>query len=882
MRVVNLVVSVCRAFRFGFLILPALVCCHFANAQQVQSEPSISIDVKDIPLEELLNLISSKSGLVFSYNPKRIPVSNRVSYKAVNRNLNGILEDLSQQFGIASAKVENQIILKAEKKTVKPEQQKVTFSGTIKDSDTGEPLIGATIYVKQIPAGTLTNGYGFFSLTMPKGIYEVTFSYIGFKDVTEPLDLTTSALQKDISMKESAPLLDEIVITNTTPDVVTEMRSGTIDFQPKVVSERPALFGEMDVVKSLESVPGIKLHSDGSTFYYVRGGNRDQNLVLVDDAPIYNPSHMLGIFSTIIPDAVNDITIYKGDMPASLGGRLSSVMDIRTKKGNDQHFQAWGNTGLLSTKLGIEGPLKKNVSSYLISTRISTMKWILRASSRDIQKFNFYDFTGKVNSKLNPSNRIYFSFYTGADNYFGTNSGIAWTNSAGSFRWNHLFNSRLFLNTTVAAGGYDYFLYTDVARNARWNSHIANLSIKTDFSYFIRPGNEFTFGMSTTGYNFNPGNLQMQAPVAQRLSLSVKNSTEFVLYGNHEMRLTDRWGVNYGLRLSSWQNTGEAFEFIFDKDRNPTDTLYFKKGENYKKYGNLEPRLTVSYLLSDRSSFKAGWARNVQNVHLISNSVSPFTSLEVWLPSSINIKPQTSRQATIGYYYSALSGISFTTEAFYKKMNNQIDYNAHAETLLNPMLERELRFGTAKAYGIELLAKKDEGRLRGWVGYSYARAKRKFADINNGRTYNAFYDRPHQINLMLSYDLTLRWNVGMNWNYSTGAPFSSPISFYQYNGEEIPVYGQKNNARLPDYHRMDLSATVKLNKNPEKKFRHSISMSVFNFYGRKNPLFINYSKTQTDNGEFRIPSNLLESNRVTSKYFLFRFSPSVTYNFKWL
>ena len=512
------------------------------------------------------------------------------------------------------------------------------------------------------------------------------------------------------------------------------------------------------------------------------------------------------------------------------------------------------------------------------------MKWLAQLADKSITKFNFYDFTGKVNFKLDARNKVFFSFYTGADNYFNTSRGIAWTNTAATFRWNHLITDRLFLNTTLAGSSYDYFLYTDVAKNTRWNSHISNVNLKADFSYFIKPKNELNFGIGVNGYNFNPGNLQSSDPIPPSVRpLSIRNSAEFVLYGNHGVKLNQHWGLNYGLRLSSWTNTGEAFEFVYDQNKNPIDTLVFKKGENYKRYGNAEPRMTLSYFLTDKASIKTNLSRNVQNVHLISNSISPFTSLEVWLPSSINIKPQTSNQISVGYYQTlSRLGASFQVETFYKKMTHQIDYEAHAETLLNPLLEGELRFGTAQAYGIEFQLKKDVGRLRGSAGYSYARAKRKFAEVNQGRSFNAFYDRPHQINLLASYDLNLKWNVGMNWNYSTGAPFSSPVSFYNYNGQEVPVYGQKNNDRLPDYHRLDVSATLKLNKNPENKFHHSLTFSVFNFYGRKNALYVNYNKTEVADGSIKIPSNLLDVNRITSQFFLFGFTPAIAYNFRWL
>jgi hypothetical protein len=859
-----------------FLLVFALISTELC-AQQKLPSVVISIDVKEATAEEVIEIIRAKAGINFSYNPKKLP-TNRVSLDVRDQDLESILGVLSAKFNLDFQSFEGQVIVTARKSRQK---ENVTISGMVTDLTNGEPLIGATIYLEELKTGTTTNPFGFYSLTLPRSTYTLRCTYLGFAVQTLHVELQND-YQHRFAMEEEAPTLEEIVVTNNSPDVVSLVRTGNTDIRPVSTQERPSFFGEPDVVKSLESLPGIKLHSDGSTFYYVRGGDRDQNMLIVDDAPIYNPSHMLGMFSTVIPDAINDMTLYKGDMPASLGGRLSSVLDIRTKKGNDQHFAAWGDVGLISTKIGVEAPFKKDVSSFLVSTRFSRLKWILRLADRDVSKFNFYDFTGKMNFKLNQANRIFFSFYTGADNYIGANNGLAWSNTAATFRWNHLFSDRLFLNTTVAGSGYHYFLYQDVSTETGWKSNISNFNVKTDFNYYIAPGHELSFGTGLNGYGFNPGNLQTERIVPPRLSLSVRNSMEFVLYGNHEIALTEQLGINYGLRVSSWTNSGEAFEFRFNEFGMPIDTLVFEKGENYKTYRNIEPRFTIAYKLNETSSVKANISKNVQNIHLISNSISPFTSLEVWLPSSINIRPQRAVQTTLGYYKNITSlGMSLTVEAFYKKMANQIDYAAHAETLLNPFIESELRFGDGIAYGIELLGKKDEGKLRGWAGYSYARAKRKIDGVNNGETYNAFFDRPHQINVMASYDLSQRWNVGLNWLFSTGAPFSSPIGFFYYNGEEVPRYGQKNNDRLPDYHRLDLAATVKLNKNSESQFRHSISFSVYNFYARKNALFINYNKVETANEQFRIPSDLADPERVTSQYFLFRFTPSVSYNFKW-
>jgi hypothetical protein len=867
-----------------FLVVFILVSFTDVTAQANLSSIRLTLDIQNQSLPTALQIISEKSGLSFSYNPKKIPATN-INLVSRNETLVSILDKLSVEHELKYMMVENQIILKPHKKPATPRSTSsppvATISGYIKDENTGEPLIGATVLVKSRSAGTTTNAYGYYSLSLPKGTYETTYSFVGFTTQVKTIDLQTSIMH-EVKLKEFAPLLQEVVIIGTSSSMISEIQSSKNNILAATVEQRPAFFGEMDVVKSLESVPGIKFHSDGSTFYYVRGGNRDQNLLLIDEAPIYNPSHMLGVFSTIIPDAVNDINVFKGDMPASLGGRLSSVMEVRTKKGNDQHLSAWGNFGLISTKLGVEGPFKKNISSFLVSTRVSRLKWFFQSVTDNVSKFDFSDLNAKMNFRLNPSNRLFFSFYTGADNYFADNSGIEWRNTAGTFRWNHLFGDRIFLNTTLAASGYDYFLHTDVRNNTKWNSHVSNVTFKNDLSWFIRPGNEITMGLGLNGYGFNPGNLSSNLPLPQSLTLSVKNAVELVLYTNHEISLGEKFGVNYGLRLSHWTTTGEAFEFQFDENHQVTDTLYFTKGQSYQRYVNLEPRLTLRYQLSENSSVKTSFSRNVQNIHLITNSVSPFTSLDVWLPSSINIQPQKSNQFTLGYYKDMKSiGSTFSAELFHKKMTNQIEYESHPETLLNPAMEGELRFGVGRAYGLELMLKKDEGRLRGWVGYTWSRAKRQFDDINDRKTFNAFFDRPHQLSLTTSYDASLRWNIGINWIYSTGSPYTAPIAFYSFNGQEVPVYGEKNNKRLPDYHRMDLSATWKLNRNPEKKYQHNLTFSVFNLYGRKNPLFINYNKTETPEGEFRIPSNLINAQRETSQYYLFSVIPSVSYNFKW-
>lgn len=860
--------------KYALLIILVL----FAPDLRGQTLPDnrITLNLQQQTLATVLAAFEQNAGVRFSYNPRKIQADQRINFSVTNAPVKEALTQLCEQIELEYALVESQIILSPKRETQAPKQV-ATLSGYIKDVANGEALIGASLFIPSEKTGTTTNSYGFFSLTLPPGIYNVSLSYLGYKTIHTTVDISSS-IQQNYALTEDTPILEAVLVTADEQLPLEEQPVGALILRPKAVEERPALFGEMDVIKSLEAVPGVKLHSDGSTFYYVRGGHRDQNMILIDGSPIYNPSHLLGLFSTVIPDATTNITLYKGNMPASYGGRLSSVLDVSTRKGNDQHVQWWGNVGLISTKLGIEGPIKKNSSSFLLSGRVSRLKWLFQLVDPSINQFNFYDLTGKLNVKLNARNHTFLSFYMGSDNYFAGNNGIKWVNTAATLRWTNIYSSRLFINTTLSASGYDYFLYTNVSQNQFWNSHISNINFKSDFSYFIKPKNELTFGIGINGYNFNPGNVTTNN--IANSNVSVRHSLETVLYGNHQFQLNN-WEFNYGLRLTSWANFGKAFEFLFDENHQPVDTLIYQAGQSYSQFINAEPRAAIQYKLNP-GFIKVGYARHVQNIHLISNSISPFTSLDVWLPSSFNIKPQVSDQITAGYYHPLeKKGILVSGEVYYKFQRNQIDFDSHAEILLNPLFESELRFGKARAYGLELMAKKDQGRLRGSAGYTLSKVKRTFSEINNGNSYNALFDRPHQFNINLSYELTSRWMVGASWNFLSGSAYSAPVSFYHFNGLEVPVYNQKNNVRLPAYHRLDVSANLKLNRKPESKFKHELSFSVFNLYGRKNPLYINLNKQELAFRDFKVPTNLLDSQHTISQFYLFSFSPSITYNFRW-
>ncbi|MBX7124308.1 MAG: TonB-dependent receptor [Cyclobacteriaceae bacterium] len=855
-----------------FVVTPAL-----SQDDSLYDKP-FAIAINHGSLAMYIQEIEQRTGVHFSLNPRQVNLNQEIKFALSSGTLDAWLRGLGEQAGFQFEQIEKQIVLKHSRKAQPADR--IAWSGYVRDINSGEALIGAAVIVGDQHLGVATNAYGFFSLTLKPGTYDVQVSFIGYKPLVRKVRLVAD-VQETVLLAEEPPILRSVEVKDLPPDQLEEVQTGKVHVRPSTVQERPALFGEMDVIKSLESVPGVKLHSDGSTFYYVRGGNRDQNLLLLDDAPVYNPSHMLGLFSTVIPDAVGDIQLYKGDMPASLGGRLSSVMDIHTRRGNDQKTQIWGNVGVISTKLGVEGPIRPNKSSFLVTARASRLKWLFELADRNLKQFYFFDLNAKINFSLNARNRIYFSLYNGADHYFNTNAGLQWTNLAGSFRWNHQINSKLFVNSTLAASGYDYSLFVNVADQTRWNSRISNFTLKSDFGYYRKPGDEITFGWSLSGFNMNPGNLLSARPITPPV-ISIRNSTEWAGYINRDHTVNRNLKLQYGIRATDWVSTGPSFEFRFNNQHQVVDTARYGQGVIYNQYGRLEPRVTVQWALDSLSSLRAGISRSIQNVHLISNSISPFTSLEVWLPSSINIRPETGLQYSVGYYRKWEKSLSVSGEVYYRQMNNLVDYAPHASTLLNPLLESELRFGRGRAYGMEWLLRRESGRFRGWLGYTFSRSLRTFESIDSGQWFSAFSDRPHQINLMISWDTSPRWNLGLTWNYSTGTPYTAPVGFYYYQGKQVPVYDRKNNSRFPDYHRLDLSATWRLNKNLESKFIHSLTFSVYNLYGRKNAVFLNFSKQQQSDGSIKIPSDLLNVTNVASQIFLFQFTPSLSYNFKWL
>jgi len=875
-----------------FLIALFVIFNFNQSIAQPDLQKRISIEAQNKTLTEILTEISLSAGISFSYSPEQFNLDRKISISMENVPVSEVLDNLCAEADLTYVIVEEQVVLKpaADNAKEKSEAGKDLYSvsGYVYDMKTGEALIGANIFIQELAIGVITNPFGFYSVTLPGGKYTLKFSYVGFKKLIIPLNLNTN-ISKDFQLEPEISSMQEVTIRRDQDEgTPVRIQMNQLNLEPRTVSIMPALLGEADVIKSLQFVPGINLMGDGSTLFFVRGGNKDQNLILLDDAPIYMPSHMLGFFSTIVPDAIKDIKIFKGDMPAEYGGQLSSLIDIRSKDGNMNQWGFNGSFGLVSVKGTVEGPVIKGRSSILLSGRRSYFGWLVDRFVPDLDKMNFSDLTGKFNFRINNNNRIYFSGYAGKDYFSESPSGsdlssMSWQNLSGSLRWNHLFSEKLFSNTTVYTSKYDYSLVTDIEQNDAWQASIANISFKTDFTWYRNPDNTFKAGGLVSYHYFNPGNytLGKAEKPADFPVVSKKYATETTLYFSDSRDITDWLSIKYGVRFNLWLNSGRATEYSFNAEHQVTDTNNYGPGEVYNHFITLEPRIGISFRINPATGIGSGYSRTVQHIHLITNSISPFTTLEVWLPSGPNIKPQTADILTAGFFRKlSHPELEFSVEAYYKWMNNQIDYTDHAQMLLNPLVESELRFGGAESAGLEILFKKDYGKLTGWFAYTFSNATRKIKEINNNEPYPASWDRPHDLSIFAAYNITSRINISANWIYMTGSAFSSPVGFYYYNERSVPLYADKNNDRLPDYHRLDLSAIFDLNKNDEK-FDHNIVLSIWNIYNRKNPIAINFNKIKTEEGEIVVPANFNTAPElISTQLYLFGIMPSITYNFR--
>ncbi len=850
-----------------YAILLLVLAAQIVFAQNLDKK--ITIEAHNLPLNEVIKQIGEKGGILFSYNPQTIPSDKKITFTARNMPISKIFDKVFTANGIEYVISEKQVILKlakretfSDKEIAVSQVRKFTISGYIKDKATGEFIIGAYVYDLASMQGTTTNSYGFYSLSLPKGEYLITNSVIGYKPFSQNLSLTKN-IEASIELEVSPVSMKAVEIVANPEDVVTALnQTGTVRLSSAALKQIPGFAGNLDVLKSLQNVPGIVTFGDGSSFYYVRGGNSDQNLLLIDEAPIYNPSHLFGFFSALAPDAIKDVKVYKGDFPANYGGRLSSVVDVRAREGNLKRFGFAGNIGPYTSDFTLEGPIAKEKCSFLVSGRKSNLNWLqLFEDEQRTYNFNFYDFNAKFNVRLNKNNRIFLTTFTGRDVFERINKqdpntfGINWKNVAGVLRWNHLFNNRLFSNTTAYISRYHYNLDISKEKQEYWTSSITNATLKTDFSYFINPQNTVKAGFELNAHQSNPGKMYSGGKQIQS-GMAEYQSTEFGIYASNEQQIGKKIFARYGLRLNRWNDLGPTSVYFFDANHKVIDTVNVASKTIYTSFLNLEPRINLKYAIGENSNIYFNYNHTVQHLQVLSNSTSPFTSLEVWVPSGPNIKPQQADQFSLGYFSKLNHAqFDFSTEVYYKRLYNQIDYKDHANMLINPLIEGELRFGDGYAYGFETLLRKSKADFTGWISYAFSRSTKQIAEVNNGKTFAAAYDRPHNISVTLAYASGIHWSFSSHWIYLTGAPFTSPTGFYYSNGYSVPIYGEKHNDRYPDYHRMDLSISYKFNK-PEKKFRHSLVLTIYNVYGRHNPFSVSFNKIMDDNGNIVVPSNL--------------------------
>lgn len=742
------------------------------------------------------------------------------------------------------------------------------------DAKNGEEIIGSSVVLKDNKmTGTRTNSYGFYSLTLAEGAHTLLIRSVGYETIEFNISLEKN-ITKEIKLQAKKSQLKKVVIkTKKDNDQIISTEMGVEKLDMKMINKIPVLFGERDILKTIQLLPGVKSAGEGNSGFYVRGGSADQNLVLLDEAPVYNASHLLGFFSVFNSDAIKDVKLYKGTAPAIYGGRLSSVLDVKMKDGNNQNYSVSGGVGLIASRLNIEGPVVKDKGSFLVSAR-RTYADVFTAFSKDTNiqkaKLYFYDFNAKANYKFNDKNRIYLSGYFGKDVLgFGNQFGINWGNATGTLRWNHIYNQKLFSNTSLIFSNFNYNINVNLgSAEFNINSRIQDWNLKQDFQYFASKRSDFKFGINSIYHNIIPGALSIRSDDDNfDIEISKKYALENAAYASHKYRFNGAFNIEYGLRLSSWSNLGPGTFYSYDAEGNQSDSTKRKKGEFGKTYFNLEPRLVANYTIDGENSVKASYTRNTQNLHLLSNS-NTGSPTDLWIGSSNNVKPEISDQVALGYFRNFdKNNYEFSAEVYYKHMQNQIDYKPGAELLLNENVESQLLYGFGRAYGIELFAKKKYGRLNGWVGYTLSKTERKINGINSNEFYNAKQDRTHEVSIVGIYELTKKLTFSSTWIYYTGNAITYPRGKYTIDNQTYFLYSERNADRMPDYHRLDLGLTWTRKKTDRKE--SSWNFSIYNAYNRANAYSIDFQEN---------PDNPAQTQAVQTT--LFKIIPSISYNFK--
>ena len=770
--------------------------------------------------------------------------------------------------------------------------QKFTISGKITNALNGETLFGAEILTDDYKNGATTNEYGYYSLTLPKGKYKLLINYLGFKPQTKEINLIKNTTL-NFSLSEDTNTLEEVVISTKEAKIRSKLKKAQMSvtqLSVKTIKQAPVVFGEVDILKTITLLPGVTTNGEGASGFNVRGGASDQNLVLLDEATIYNTSHLFGFFSVFNADAIKDINLYKGGIPAKYGGRIASVLDVRQKDGNNKTFHFNGGIGLISSRLLLEGPLKKEKASFLIAGRASYANIFLKAADKE-NRVGFFDLNTKLSYEFDEDNRLFLSGYFGQDsfklaNFFNSSYG----NNTFNLRWNHLFNPKLFSNLSLIYSNYNYNL-TFNTLDFEWLSGITDTNIKYDLNYSFSEKIKLNFGAQFTNYFFNPGEILKTSELSsvnERI-LSKKYAYKPAVYAELEQKINDKLNIRYGLRFNTFFRVGKQTYKLYLNDQpvvynadldiyeraEPIGEENYKKNEVISTFNGLEPRFSLAYQLNENTSLKASYQYINQYLHLVSNTNSA-TPLDVWTPSGKYIKPQKSNQYAVGFFKNLKqNNYTLEIESYYKDVKNRIDYIDGADLIANDHLETEILPGISRAYGLEFLLRKNKGKFTGWLSYTLSKSEQKVAGrtpqetgINNGNWYNTPYDRTHDLSLTGSYKLNKKWQFGMNFIFQTGRPANYPSGQYQFEDYVVPVFVSRNAERLPAYHRLDVSATLNSRKNKNRKWQSQWVFGVYNLYGRKNAASITFEHNE-DTGE-----------NQAIRTSIFGFMPAVTYNFK--
>jgi outer membrane cobalamin receptor len=756
-------------------------------------------------------------------------------------------------------------------------QNRFTLSGYVTDEQ-GEAITGVYVIVPNSSYGTITNVYGFYSLTLPAGNYVIRYSFIGFETKEQQFILTVNT-KSTVSLKPVSSAIDAVTITAQRKDEnVRDISMSNVQLPAKVIKKIPNLMGEVDIIKSIQLLPGVQSSVEGSNGFYVRGGNADQNLILLDGATVYNPSHLFGFFSVFNGDAVKNVELFKGGIPAEYGGRLSSVLDVRMNEGNTQKIKGSAGIGMISSRITIEGPIIKDKLSFLLTARRTYME-VLRPFITDTtaKKSNlyFYDLNAKINYQINQNNRIFLSGYFGRDiNDFGDMFSMNYGNATGTIRWNHIYKDKLFSNLTLIFSDFNYNLGVPNGSMAfKWLSNIIDYGLHNDYTYYVNPSNTIKFGVQLTYHTIRPGKTETTSEsYVLPMNYPENHALESAIFLSNEQKLGSKISLLYGLRLSAFQNMGKTTLYHYNENYQVYDSSQYGSGHIFNTFSSLEPRFNFRYSFNEKNSIKFSYNRTAQYLQLASNSTATFP-LDMWFMSNPNIKPQRADQVAAGYFRNFFdNGLEFSVETFYKKIYNAVDFKDHAVLVPQQYLEGELRIGSAHSYGVEFLLRRQTGKLSGWLSYSYIRTFRNIPAINNGKEFPPPYDKPHNVSVVLNYEISKKFDAGFNWVYSTAIPVTVPTQGSYYGNAWIPSYSTRGGTRIPGtaYHRMDLSVNYYFKTFKKES---SLNLSIYNLYNRHNAFAI-YFRQKKPEVDKPSPYNQVE----VVKLYLFPIIPAITYN----